>query len=169
MKELKLCGVHLCRMSHHLLEKTAIHIANHLEMLHLDGSYYKEDMKYQIGAIVRAIVSSEGGCLKRLFFYCINFSLIASELLAKMVKQVELVRFSSDLDEYQVFGILEAIAHEPGKLKRLFLTVSTELVIDTDTLGAAANNLETLELYSETESESDSSSDIDSLSEIGSD
>ena len=169
LKDLKLCGVHLCRISHHLLEKTAIHIANHLEVLHLDGSYYKEDMKDQIGAIVRAIVSSEGGCLKILDLNCINFSLIESDLLAKMVKQVELVRFTSDLDEDQMFAILKAIADEPGKLQKLFLTVSTELVIDTDTLGAAANNLETLELYSETESESDSSSDIDSLSEIGSD
>ena len=106
--------------------------------------------------------------LEKTVFYCINFSLIASELLAKMVKQVELVRFTSDLDEDQMFAILKAIADEPGKLQKLFLTVSTELVIDTDTLGAAANNLETLELYSETESESDSSSDIDFLSDIDS-
>ena len=82
-----------------------------------------------------------------------------------MVIQVEEMRFSSDFLNIRWMPSYRPSLMNLGGKRNCFKNVCRK----SGTLEAAADNLETLELYCDTDSETESSSEIDALSDISPD
>ena len=117
-----------------------------VEELEIYQSQYKKD---KIKVVVEAIASSEAAVpLKKLHLNDVNLNSVNSELLGRMVTQVEELHLSNELlGKKQGRAIFDAIAVGPGKLKRLSITGGYWFErVRSDKLACAVNRLEGFEV-----------------------
>ena len=108
---------------------------------------YKKDM---LKGIIEAIAASEAEVpLKKLHLDEVNLNSVNSELLGRMVTQVEELDIERELlGKKQGRAIFDAIAFGPGKLKRLSITGGYWLDrVRSDKLACAVNRLEGFEAF----------------------